>query len=67
VERGSKGSVIYDTIPLGIIITKDYLVTVCLEDHPIFAQLLSEPVLYTFKKTRFLLLVLIKTANLYLN
>ncbi|HHY41133.1 MAG TPA: magnesium transporter CorA family protein [Syntrophaceticus sp.] len=67
VERGSEGSVIYDTIPLGIIITKDYLVTVCLDDHPIFDQLLNEPVLYTFKKTRFLLLVLIKTATLYLN
>ncbi len=67
VARGSEGSVFYDTIPLGIIITKDYLVTVCLDDHPIFSQLLNEPVLYTFKKTRFLLLVLIKTATLYLN
>ncbi len=67
VARGTEGSVLYDAIPLGIIITKEYLVTVCLDDHPIFAQLLAEPVLYTFKKTRFLLLVLIKTATLYLN
>ncbi|MGI5925958.1 MAG: magnesium transporter CorA family protein [Thermacetogeniaceae bacterium] len=67
VARRSEGSVFYDTIPLGIIITKEYLVTVCLDDHPIFTQLLNEPILYTFKKTRFLLLVLIKTATLYLN
>ncbi|HHV33973.1 MAG TPA: magnesium transporter CorA family protein [Syntrophomonadaceae bacterium] len=67
VARGKKGAELYDTIPLGIIVTKDYLVTVCLDDHPIFSKMLKEPVLYTFKKTRFLLLVLIKTATLYLN
>jgi magnesium transporter len=67
VARGKEEAEFYDTIPLGIIVTKDYLVTVCLDDHPIFAQMLKEPVLYTFKKTRFLLLVLIKTATLYLN
>lgn len=67
VARGKSRVEIYDTIPLGVIVTKDYLVTVCLDDHPIFSQMFNEPVLYTFKKTRFLLLVLIKTANLYLN
>jgi magnesium transporter len=67
VAKGQKDAEIYDAIPLGIIITKDYLVTVCLDDHPVFFQMLKEPVLYTFKKTRFLLLILIKTATLYLN
>lgn len=67
VVRDERGAETYDTIPLGIIVTKDYLVTVCLDDHPIFLQLLKMPVLYTFKKTRFILLILIKTATLYLN
>ncbi|HBG22191.1 MAG: magnesium transporter CorA family protein [Syntrophaceticus sp.] len=67
VARGKKGAELYDAIPLGIIVTKDYLITVCLDDHPIFSQMLKMPVLFTFKKTRFLLLILIKTATLYLN
>lgn len=66
VARPERGVETYEAIPLGIIVTKDYLVTVCLDDHPIFSQMLKMPVLYTFKKTRFLLLILIKTATLYL-
>lgn len=66
VTRRADGSDYYDAIPLGIIVTKDYLVTVCLDDNPIFCELLRDSMLYTFKKTRFLLMVLIKTAALYL-
>lgn len=57
----------YDTIPLGIIITRDHVVTVCLEDNPLFSELICNgTALYTFKKTRFLLQILVKTAALYL-
>ncbi|MDN5376212.1 MAG: magnesium transporter [Thermacetogenium sp.] len=56
----------YDAIPLGIIVTKDHLVTVCLDDNPLFQELMHDSMLYTFMKTRFLLIVLIKTAALYL-
>jgi len=67
VARKVDGSEYYDAIPLGIIVTKEHLVTVCLDDNPIFCGLLRDSMLYTFKKTRFLLMVLIKTAALYLH
>ncbi len=66
VERRQNGSEFYDTIPLGVIITKEQVVTVCLEDNLLVQELISGGGLYTFKKTRFLLQVLVKTADLYL-
>ncbi|MEW6447750.1 MAG: magnesium transporter CorA family protein [Bacillota bacterium] len=67
VEKKRQDAILYDTIPLGIIITKNHVVTVCLEDNPIFADLIgSQGVLYTFKRTRFLLQVLVRIAALYL-
>lgn len=66
VTRQHGDAEFYDAIPLGIIVTRDHLVTVCLDDNPIFRELLQDHLLYTFKKTRFLLIVLIKTAALYL-
>lgn len=50
----------YDTIPLGIIITEDVVITVCLEDNPVITELVSGKVrgFYTFKRTRFLLHIL---------
>ncbi|WP_422448846.1 magnesium transporter CorA family protein [Thermoanaerobacterium sp. DL9XJH110] len=59
---------IYDTIPLGIIITDDCVVTVCLKKNPIVEEFIrSKPRdFYTYKKTRFLLQFLFKTATYYL-
>ncbi len=58
----------YDTIPFGIIVTEDYFVTVCLEQTEIVREVLQAPPrgFSTAKKTRFLLLLLYKTATLYL-
>lgn len=64
VIRGS----VYDTIPLGIIITEGVILTVCLEDLEILSDFYSGRIrgFYTFKKTRFLLQILYKTAFQYL-
>jgi len=56
----------YDTIPLGVIITDDVVVTVCLEDNMVLHELEKLKGFYTFKRTRFLLHVLYSTAALYL-
>jgi len=59
---------VYDSIPLGIILTDNNLVTVCLEDIVVLNDFLSSRAkgFYTFKKTRFLLQILYKTALNYL-
>lgn len=58
----------YETLPLGIIITADYLITVCLEVNAIIGELLTSPtgVFDTSKRTRFLFQILFKSATLYL-
>lgn len=62
-ERGS-----YDTLPLGIIITNDYIITVCLEDTPVISEFNENTsrTFRTFKKTRFLFQILYKSASFYL-
>jgi len=59
---------VYDSIPLGIIITDNNFVTVCLEDIVVLSDFTSSRTkgFYTFKKTRFLLQILHKTALNYL-
>lgn len=59
---------IYDTLPLGIIITEDCFVTVCLNDNPIMDEFIKirQRDFYTYKKTRFLLQILFKIAAYYL-
>ena len=61
-------SEIYDTIPLGIIITKECFLTVCLKDNPIFHLFQQNKVkqFYTFKKTRFALQILYLTSTFFL-
>ncbi|MDK2888145.1 MAG: magnesium transporter [Thermoanaerobacter sp.] len=58
----------YDTIPLGIIITENNIITICLEDLAIISEFSSCRIkgFYTFKKTRFLLQIFYKTAIHYL-
>ncbi|WP_281168445.1 magnesium transporter CorA family protein [Desulfovirgula thermocuniculi] len=59
---------IYDTLPLGIIITENIILTVCLEELDILSDFYSGRMrgFYTFKKTRFLLQIFYKTALQYL-
>ncbi|HHW36458.1 MAG TPA: magnesium transporter CorA family protein [Bacillales bacterium] len=68
VTRDEFDRPIYDTIPLGMIITKDCFVTICLKDNPIFHLFSQNKVkqFFTFKKTRFALQMLYLTATSYL-
>lgn len=58
----------YDTLPLGIVLTRDHIVTVCLEKHQVLSEFIHEgPRSFsTYKKTRFLFQVLHKSATLFL-
>ncbi|MBQ9319973.1 MAG: magnesium transporter CorA family protein, partial [Acidaminococcaceae bacterium] len=58
----------YDTMPLGIIVTKDVIVTVCLESNAVTSGFNARTykTFSTFKKTRFLFQILYKSATLYL-
>ena len=61
-------TVIYETMPLSIIITEDYIVTVCLREFSVINDIIGGYVknVRTAYKTNFLLLLLLKTANRYL-
>jgi magnesium transporter len=58
----------YVTIPLGIIVAKEYLITVCLEETPILKCFIDGRVrdFFTFKKTRFILQILFRNATTFL-
>lgn len=65
-ERNNKDR--YVTIPLGIIVAKDVLVTVCLEETKVLKSFMDGRVrdFFTFKKTRFILQILYKNASVFL-
>lgn len=56
------------TLPLGIFVTEDVIITVCLQDTPVLSAFTDGRVRdhYTFKKTRFILQILYKNAQLFL-
>ncbi|MDK8285725.1 magnesium transporter CorA family protein [Dialister micraerophilus] len=58
----------YDALPLGIFITPKFFVTVCLEENGVIERFLNESFLsfYTYKKTRFLFQILLKSASTFL-
>ena len=58
----------YDTLPLAIIITTEYIITVCLEETPVISEFneATARTFRTFKKTRFLFQILYKSATFYL-
>lgn len=58
----------YVTIPMGIIMTEEIIVTVCLEDTPILTAFMDNRVrdFHTYMKTRFILQILYKNATLFL-
>lgn len=62
-ERG-----IYYTIPLGIIITNENIVTVSLRENSVIRPFLENKVksFWTFKKTRFLLQIFYRNSKVYL-
>ena len=63
-----RGSDMYDTVPLGIFLTPDFFITVCLEESEVLYPFISNQLstFYTFKKTRFLFQILYRTATLFL-
>lgn len=58
----------YETIPMGVYLTKKLIVTICLEDSPILKAFANQRVkeFYTFKRTRFLFQILYRNASAYL-
>ena len=68
IYEGTNGSILYDTIPLGIIVAENAIITVCPKDDIFFQEIERTKVktFYTFKKTRFVLQILFKTATYYL-
>lgn len=67
VEEGESG-ILYDTIPLGIIIVNDHFITVSLEEVNCLQDFITKGVktMSTFKKTRLALQIFYKTATYYL-
>ncbi|MGL4739521.1 MAG: magnesium transporter CorA family protein [Sarcina sp.] len=67
-EENSNKALIYDTYPLGIIYTDETIITVCLNETDILKDFIAGKVnsFYTFKKFRFILQILYRTASYYL-
>lgn len=65
-ERNNKSY--HVTIPLGIIVTKDAVITTCSEPLPLFDNFFNRRIknFYTFMKTRFVFQLLYRNAELFL-
>jgi magnesium transporter len=68
VEKRDKDKERYVTQPLGILLTKEAIITVCLEDTPILSAIGNKRTreFHTHMKTRFVLQILYRNASLYL-
>lgn len=69
VVENEDGKKVYSTIPLGIILTKENIVTVCLKETPIIYDFINKRIksFYTYYKSRFILQILFKNATFYLH
>ena len=58
----------YDTLPLSVILTKKYIITVCLEETPVITTFNERTarLFHTYKKTQFLFEILYRTATFFL-
>ena len=63
-----RGKDSYDALPLAIIITEEYIITVCLEETPVMSEFNERTarLFRTYKKTRFLFQILYKSATYFL-
>lgn len=61
-------SLTYDTFPLAIIHTEDFIITICLKNSRILTDFIEGKVksFYTFKRSRFILQILYRVASYYL-
>lgn len=66
--KDREGAHEYGTIPLEIIIAKDFIMTICLQEVDVIKDFVTGRIrgFYTFKKTRFILQLLYKNASYYL-
>lgn len=67
-ENASENTLMYTTIPLGVIIMKGYIVTICLYDNLNIEDMANGRIkgMNTQLKTRFLLLLLLKISQRFL-
>ena len=68
VEKEGIDTYIYTTLPLGIIFVGDYIITVCLIKSSLIEDFIKGKVkkFYTYKRTRFVLLLLYRNSARYL-
>lgn len=59
----------YYTVPLGIVLNDDVIVTVCLKNNKVTEDFVNQKVksFFTYKKSRFILQILYRIATYYLN
>jgi len=62
-----RSNLVYTTLPLGIIIGQNYIVTVCIENIPLIRELIRRSKVHTGKKSRLLLQLLYYTAIIYID
>lgn len=69
VDEVENDTHIYFTVPLGIILSKESIVTVCLRENTILKDFTNKRIksFFTFFKNRFILQILHKNAALYLH
>jgi magnesium transporter len=67
--NGENADIPYTTIPLGIILTEKYILTVCKHENEILNEFIKcrTKTLNTAKRVRFVLRILLNTANRYLS
>lgn len=68
IVESQGNSSVYSTIPLGIVMTPECIVTVCLKESAILNDFINKRVksFYTYYKNRFILQILFKNATFYL-
>jgi len=67
-QRLSSGDVPFDTVPFGVVLSGQVIVSICLEENEIFQGFLADrvPRWSTAERNRFLLLLLLRTAKWHL-
>ncbi|MET3558454.1 magnesium transporter [Streptococcus rupicaprae] len=69
ISEERNGKIYYVTIPLGIVITEEAIITTCLVDLPLFDFFINRRIrnFYTFMKSRFVFQILYRNAAIYLS
>jgi magnesium transporter len=68
ITRDDSGFSIYETLPLGMIMTNECFITISLKDAPVIADFKNNKIkeFFTYKKTRFALQILFVISSYYL-